>query len=1229
MKTLGLDLGTNSLGWSLNSDNSIEGAGVLTFSEGIKREKGVDSLETPAAERRKYRMGRRLKFRRRMRKQHLLRILIANGMCPLSETELNAWKQSGHYPVENAVFRAWLRNAGDANPYRARALAAENPIPKEDLGRAFYHLAQRRGFKSSRKDLMKEAEDPKAAEKAFGPVKKAIAELTRKIEDGQFGTLGRYFYFCYQNGEKIRTRYTSRDEHYVKEFEAICRVQKLPEDLQENLHKALFFQRPLRPQTHLIGKCPLEKRQNRCHGAHPLYEAYRMWSFINTIRVIEPSGNQRPLAGEERRLASEAFYKKVRYIAFDEIEKKIGGKKSTLQFNYPSKKTIPASVVTHQLNTILGMNCLDWVYTHIREDGKTVTYDYQALFDALLFFNDDKMLIDFAQKRFGLTADQAEKLSARNFLFPESYARYSLCAIRKILPHVVEGCDLWLALLLAKLPDLIGQDTFAAHAQQIRADIQERHQAYRDNKALHARDPKIGLLSLEDRLFHYFSDKWRLTPEQWDRRYRYTQSDYPAEAAEAGILPPVHLGMLRNPLVQRSLTHLRKFVNYLRRQGKIDANTRIHIELARSVNDRNTRIAWSNWQKKLEDDRMKARERVKEIRGVENPSDDDILRYLLWQEQGEDCLYSGARISAHQLFDGSVDIEHTIPRSRSGDDSTANKTLCFATFNRQEKRGKMPSECHNYDDIQIRIHPWQKKLEHLEKTCTDQFNAAKKVPADNPDLKGQRRQEALLTQFERDYWRKKISYFTKTAEDLANDSGFSNRQLVDTGIITRQAVALLRSVYPATYPVNGTAVEWARKAWGVQQTHQKSRDSHTHHAIDAMVIAALGRNEFNTICAFYKDDADLARQYGDNGAKVSVPPPFEGFSDTVRQIADSLLVRHLPLHKELKQTHRNNHRLAKSVTTSSGHRIAAVATTGDTVRGGLHNDTFYGKIQPPPSKENPSDLRYVVRKALASENFETLEKLDAIVDPAVCETIKNQIITYMNQNPDLKFKKILDDPDYPIWMRPPNPQENIPGIPIKKVRIYADSVANPRELKPHSHPSPHAHKNPYYVMSAKGTNFRVALYREPGKNGKEKVTLSIENLFDWAKEHKDPASPFHQGTPKKAGFKGYLAPGQHALTYENTIDELKTLPPKELGKRLYRIVKFEGENTRIKFSLHSEARTDNQLLDAKFNKNGESEIDFEKPHPKLLLSNKTYAKNMCFEGIDFTFTPDGRICFLE
>lgn len=53
MKTLGLDLGSNSLGWAILDDSTgnILNKGVVIFPDGIDPAK--DSLETPAATRRK------------------------------------------------------------------------------------------------------------------------------------------------------------------------------------------------------------------------------------------------------------------------------------------------------------------------------------------------------------------------------------------------------------------------------------------------------------------------------------------------------------------------------------------------------------------------------------------------------------------------------------------------------------------------------------------------------------------------------------------------------------------------------------------------------------------------------------------------------------------------------------------------------------------------------------------------------------------------------------------------------------------------------------------------------------------------------------------------------------------------------------------------------------------------------------------------------------------------
>lgn len=105
-KTLGIDLGSNSLGWAILDDvtGDILDKGVVVFPEGVDLDAGT-SLETPAAVRRAARMGRRLRFRRKLRKWQLLKILSANGMCPISQKEIDDWRRHGLYPLGNVEFR--------------------------------------------------------------------------------------------------------------------------------------------------------------------------------------------------------------------------------------------------------------------------------------------------------------------------------------------------------------------------------------------------------------------------------------------------------------------------------------------------------------------------------------------------------------------------------------------------------------------------------------------------------------------------------------------------------------------------------------------------------------------------------------------------------------------------------------------------------------------------------------------------------------------------------------------------------------------------------------------------------------------------------------------------------------------------------------------------------------------------------------------------------------------
>ena len=232
MKKLGLDLGTNSIGWGIidtnNTEKPIQKCGVYIFPEGVNKDSyGNDSSK--AAERTGYRSARRLKFRRKLRKYETLKVLIEYEMCPLTIEELEKWRKEKIYPTSQE-FINWYRTdeLNNWEPYFLRKKCVEDIAEKYEIGRALYHIAQRRGFLSNRKESTKGNED--------GTVQGGINEITDQKGDK---TLGQYFYELKQNGEKVRARYTSRKQHYEEEFNKICAVQNISADLKEKLYNAI------------------------------------------------------------------------------------------------------------------------------------------------------------------------------------------------------------------------------------------------------------------------------------------------------------------------------------------------------------------------------------------------------------------------------------------------------------------------------------------------------------------------------------------------------------------------------------------------------------------------------------------------------------------------------------------------------------------------------------------------------------------------------------------------------------------------------------------------------------------------------------------------------------------------------------------------------------------------------------------------------------------------------
>ena len=1191
-KTLGLDLGTNSLGWAILDDltGDIIDKGVVVFPEGI--DAANDTLDTPAAIRRAKRMGRRLKFRRKMRKWVLLKLLIENGMCPMTDAERLAWKNDGKYPIANKAFIDWLKSTDCHNPYCDRAAAASGKVDPLVLGRALYHIAQRRGFKSSRKE---EAAEDSASAKDLGVVKGNIKKLTEDIAAAGCKTLGQYFHQCLERNQskiqktRIRTRHTGRIEHYMTEFTVIMDAQGVEKELRKKLYDALFLQRPLRSQKHLVGNCPLEPKSPRVQIGHPAYEEFRMMSFVNNLNFVKKStGEKVPLSAADRSLAASAFLKASPTMKFKDVSKlfKTKFKNEDLVFHYyRDDETVACCSTRHKIALAFG----------------SVAYDEQKVFDALMFFDNADMLSQWFKKHYPeLTNEQIAKACA---IHPkEGNAQYSLKAIKKMLPFLRKGFGLFLSRFLAKIPEIIPD--FAAHEEEITLHLQELiAKQHRLRDELSSERAKLGekVPRLLDLWRDYFLTEWGVDDDAWNRLYLRGDSVYSVDPQRPSRLPAVELGMIRNPLVQRSMTTLRRLVNYLRDHDKIDGETTIRIELARGVNDYATRQAIKRYQEGREKQRANAAQEIRKL-GV-TVTEDAIDRYVLWDEQGHQCLYTGENIGLGELFKGErFDIEHTIPRSKSGDDSLANKTICELDYNRKVKKGDVPTSCPNYDEIYVRLAPWRARVEDLEKTYHQQRNRAK--IAVDPSAKSQARIKAIQTRLELNYWRDKLYRFEVSAEKLEDPanglSGFKKRQLVDSGIMSSHAVEFLRSVYERVYAVNGAATAFARKAWGIQGDEAKDRSEHTHHAKDAMVIAALTPARFTAICTALKDDG----RTGFRRPCDVCQEPYPHFAEKVRMATGEILVKHVLRQTTLRQSSKKNV-LAKQHESKSepGKMVRAVTSRGDTVRGQLHKDTFYGCIADPLTGKNV----FVVRKTLVGPLPAAESLVEKIVDPAIREVVRSAI-------GNLKAAGIKSIE--PGMVKMPS------GVPINKVRIVAQTT-NPSQLRMHDVASGKDYKNPYYVTSAEGSNFRLGLFARDGKS-----FVKPDNSLDWAQHHKEDS---YVPLDRQEGFVGYVMPGSMALAQREG-EDLSNLNRVELQRRLYKVVKFESTG-RMTFRRHSEARASvelaKDLVSMGKHKAGESVVDYENPHELLYMSPGSYLRAMLFEGIHFRMALDGTITFLK
>lgn len=631
--TLGIDLGTSSLGWNLiEDDRRIIDLGVIIFSPSASAGRDPQSGAPLAEGRREARSARRRRDRFIGRRSALLGKLIALGLMPGDPPAGEGRRRNAAAP--NAETRA----LADADPYVLRRRALTEPLAPHEIGRAIFHLNTRRGFKSNRKadrgrnepETGKIAIAGQALDAALG--KRTLGQfLAERIEAGQPARVR-------MGGENQSYDFYPQRSHIEAEFDAIWRAQAqhhpdlLTDTARAAIHRILFFQRPLK--TPEVGYCTfagingVPQDERRLPKAHPLFQERRLYEEVNNLRIVAAGAAARDLTRDERDRLILALRDKKK-ISFATLGKKVLKLAEGERFNKESetRKDLAGDEVRAEMSD----------KKRFGDRWKHFPLERQLqIIDRLRNEENPDVLLDWLKSDCGL--DEAAAVAVAKANLPEGHGRFGETATRRLIE--------------ALKTEVITYDKAA------------------DRAGFHHSDFRTG--EVFDFLPYY--------GEILTREIAPGKSEYgdPLER---------QFGKVTNPTVHIGLRQLQKLVNaVIARYGKPD---RIVIELARELklNDKEK----EEHQRRIRRDTEAAIRRGEKLVEAGFP-DTGANRALMrqWEELNPSnpldrrCPYCGEPIGMAQIFNGLADIDHIIPYSKSLDDSPANKVLAHRHCNRQK-----------------------------------------------------------------------------------------------------------------------------------------------------------------------------------------------------------------------------------------------------------------------------------------------------------------------------------------------------------------------------------------------------------------------------------------------------------------------------------------------------------------------------------------------------------------
>ncbi len=620
---LALDVGETSLGWALldTKDGEIidvKNMGVRIYPDG-REDKSKEPL---AVTRRLARGASRNLDRKNERKNKLMALLIENKLMPEDKEE--------------------RKKQESLNPYELRSRGAEEALKPYELGRALWHICQRRGFKSNRK--ADKGNDDKSL------MKVATKELENKIKENNCKTLGQYLYSLQQksihnnlrvNVQKIKGKnnynFFPTREMYAKELEIIFAKQNISLELQQEITDLILNQRPLKPQK--VGMCIFESGEERAPKACLAFQRSRYLQNLNNLE-LDDWENGECLSGEQKQEIKKLLEVSEK-VSFDKIRKTLKLDKN-LGFNLEREKN--KDLKGNETSALLGN----------KKAFGAVWFDFpseeqEKIVKMIINAEKDEDLIAALMADYHLSAEQASHIAEINL--PAGYGKISIKALNKINPFLEQGLGYADACVAAEY-----------HHSNFVKDVLPKLPYYGE--------------VLQDEIIPGTGE--------------------PEDKAN----PEKYFGKINNPTVHIGLNQIRKLVNEI-----IDvygAPEEIAVEFCREL--KMSRQEKKDVEKEQAANQKKNEEinaKLREFGFDENYN--NRMMYKLWEDLNPDpfkrcCPFCGKEISSDKmLYSGEFEIEHLLPFSRTFDDSRANKVISCRECNRS-KGNHTPFEAFAHTD---------------------------------------------------------------------------------------------------------------------------------------------------------------------------------------------------------------------------------------------------------------------------------------------------------------------------------------------------------------------------------------------------------------------------------------------------------------------------------------------------------------------------------------------------